>query len=319
MDRAALISRRLKLRHLNVLIEVAEQGSMAKAAERLATSQPFVSKAVADLERLFGRRLLERGPRGVAPTVFGRALLARGTAMLDDLRTSISELEFLADPAAGRLRIGSTEAMATSLLPMIIDRMARRYPRMTFEIVLAGPKTLEERDLRGRRIDVIFGVRLDPVLHADDLDVTVIYRDRLLIFAGQKSPWARRRKIALADLVDARWCLPPPTHPVGSLVADAFRRSGMRPPQNVVTVASAPLTTSLLAGGEFIGVLGSVVHRADMFARASLKALPVKLPADPWPISAATLKTHTPNPVTKIFLGFAREVAKPLAMVKMPG
>src|SRR5215469_14563945 len=319
MDRAALISRRLKLRHLNVLIEVAEQGSMAKAAERLATSQPFVSKAVADLERLFGRRLLERGPRGVAPTVFGRALLARGTAMLDDLRTSISELEFLADPMAGRLRIGSTEAMATSLLPMIVDRMARRYPRMTFEIVLADSATLQERDLRGRRIDLAIGQRLDPVLHDDDLEVAVIYRDRLLIFAGQKSPWARRRKIALADLVDARWCLPPPTHPVGSLVADAFRRSGMRPPQNVVTVASAPLTTSLLAGGEFIGVLGSVVHRADMFARASLKALPVKLPADPWPISAATLKTHTPNPVTKIFLGFAREVAKPLAMVKMPG
>jgi LysR family pca operon transcriptional activator len=60
MDRAALISRRLKLRHLNVLIEVVEQGSMAKAAKRLATSQPFVSKAMADLERMFGRRLLIR-------------------------------------------------------------------------------------------------------------------------------------------------------------------------------------------------------------------------------------------------------------------
>lgn len=312
MDRAALISRRLKLRHLNVLIEVAEQGSMAKAAERLATSQPFVSKAVADLERLFGRRLLERGPRGVAPTVFGRALLARGTAMLDDLRTSISELEFLADPAAGRLRIGSTEAMATTLLPMIIDRMARRCPRMTFEVVLADSKTLTDRDLRGRRIDLIFGLRLDPVLHDDDLDVTVIYRDRLRVVADRKNPWSRRRRIALADLVNERWCLPPPDHPVGSLVADAFRRSGLRPPQNVVTVGSAPFTSGLLANGPFLGVLGSVIHRADLFARTSLKALPVKLPADAWHISAATLKTRTPNPVTKIFLGYAREVAKPL-------
>jgi DNA-binding transcriptional LysR family regulator len=70
--------------------------------------------------------------------------------MLDDLRTSISECEFLPDPAAGRRRIGSTEAMATTLLPMIIDRMARRCPRMTFEVALADSKTLTDRDLRGQ-------------------------------------------------------------------------------------------------------------------------------------------------------------------------
>jgi DNA-binding transcriptional LysR family regulator len=140
-----------------MLLEVVAEGSMAKAAKKLATSQPFVSKAIADLERTLGLRLLERNARGVEPTIYGRALLKRSKAILDDLRTSVSELEFLADPTAGKLRIGSTESMGASLLPTIIDRLSRRYPRMTFEIVIADSATLQERDLRGLRIDLAFG------------------------------------------------------------------------------------------------------------------------------------------------------------------
>ena len=313
MDRAALISRRLKLRHLSVLIEVVEQGSMAKAAKRLATSQPLVSKAIADLERTLGLRLLERRARGVEPTIYGRALLKRGAAILGDLRASVTELQHLADPAGGMLRIGSTEAMGASLLPIVVDRLSRRYPRMAFEIVLADSATLQERDLRGHRIDVAFGQRLDATLHGDDLDVTVIYRDRLCVVAGRDNPLTRRRRIALADLVDEPWCLPPPAHPVGSLVVDAFRHSGLRQPRNVVTAVSAPFTSSLIAKGQVLGVLGAVFHRAYI-DRANLKALPVKLPGDTWQISAATLRRRGSNPLVKLFLDCASEVAKPLSV-----
>jgi DNA-binding transcriptional LysR family regulator len=291
---------------------------MAKAAKRLATSQPFVSKAMADLERMFGRRLLERGARGVEPTIYGRALLKRGAAMLDDLRTGISELELLADPSGGTLRIGSTEAMAASLLPIIVDRLSRKHPRMNFEIVLADSATLQERDLRGRRIDVVFGQRSDPVLHGDDLDVTTIYRDRLCVVAGSNNPWTRRRGIKLADLVGEPWSLPPLTHPVRSLVVEAFRRSGLRQPENVITAVSAPFTAGLLAKGKFLGVLGSVYCRAYV-DRAHIKVLPVKFPADAWEISAATLKTRAPHPLAKLFLDCARDVAKPLSIADARG
>ena len=111
MNRTEQISRRLKLRHLNVLLAIVEQGSMVKAAERVAISQPVVSKAIADLECLVGVRLLDRGPQGIEPTLYGRALLKRSVAIFDDLKTSIDELGALADPGAGDLRIGSTEAV----------------------------------------------------------------------------------------------------------------------------------------------------------------------------------------------------------------
>ena len=192
------ISRRIKLRHLNALLAVAECGSMAKAAQRLAVSQPVVSKAIADLEEIVGLTLLDRGPRGVQPTVYGTTLLKRSVVIFDELRTSVGELEHLADLTAGELRIGSTEAMANGLLPVIIDRLSRRYPRITFEVTLGDPGILQERELRGRRVDLIIGPRVTAGM-ADDLTGTVLYSDRLLIVAGTESPWLRRRKVVLAE------------------------------------------------------------------------------------------------------------------------
>jgi DNA-binding transcriptional LysR family regulator len=63
------IGRRLKLRDLHILLAVVQSGSMAKAAQALAVSQPAVSKAIADLEHTIGLRLLDRSRRGIEPTI----------------------------------------------------------------------------------------------------------------------------------------------------------------------------------------------------------------------------------------------------------
>ena len=100
------IGRRLRLRDLHILMSVARCGGMGKAAAELAVSQPAISKAIADMEHTFGVRLLDRTAQGVEPTLYGRALLKWGAAVFDDLRQGVKEIEFLADPAAGELRIG---------------------------------------------------------------------------------------------------------------------------------------------------------------------------------------------------------------------
>src|SRR6266852_4572567 len=145
MLRAEQISRRLKLRQLNVLVAVVRWGSMAKAAEHLAISQPVVSKAIADLENTLGVRLLDLHPQGVEPTLYGRALLKRSVAIFNDLRTSVSELEFLADPTSGELRIGSTEPMMAGLLTVIVDRLSQQHPRLAFTVTHGDPPTLQDR------------------------------------------------------------------------------------------------------------------------------------------------------------------------------
>jgi DNA-binding transcriptional LysR family regulator len=310
MSRAQQISRRIKLRHLDMFVTVVEQGSMAQAAEQLGTLQPVVSKAIAELERMLGAQLLDRGPRGVAPTTYGRALFKRSKAIFDDLRTGVNELEMLADPSAGELRVGSTEACATGLTPAIVDLLARKFPRIGFEVVVADAKTLLERDLRSRRIDVIVGRRLATA--ADDMQFTRLHHDRVFVVAGISSPWAKRRAVTLAELAEERWCLPPITHPVGAMVADAFRRSGLRYPDGAVTTQSAPFTGSLVASGQFLGVLGSLFLGIES-SRSGLAILPVDLRIAGWQTGLMMLGGQKPTPAMKSFIACAREVAQSVA------
>jgi DNA-binding transcriptional LysR family regulator len=311
MLRAEQISRRLKLRQLNALVAVARYGSMAKAAEHLAISQPVVSKAIAELEQVVGVRLFDRVPHGVEPTVHGLALLRRSTAIFDDLRTSVSELEFLSDPSAGELRIGCEETLATGLLPRLIDQLTQKYPRIIFDVALGDPPTLQQRDLLGRRVELAIMRTAIEDLDAG-LDANLLYDDRLWIVAGARSPWASRRRVSLADLANERWCLPPPDHPVGALVIKAFQRIGLNPPARSVTVGSAQCTSSLVASGQYLGVLGSMfLHFRPPSVR--LKVLSVELPIAAPPISVVTLKNRTLSPVAQLFLDFAREVTKSVA------
>ena len=69
------IGRRMKLQDLHVLMTVVQTGSMRKAATLLNTSQPAISRSIAELENAVGVRLLDRYPHGVGPTAYGQALL----------------------------------------------------------------------------------------------------------------------------------------------------------------------------------------------------------------------------------------------------
>src|SRR3954452_12265080 len=106
MEWETRIGRRLKLRDLHILSAVVEGGSMAKAAAHLRMSQPSISEAIANLETALGVRLLDRGSRGIAPTMYAQALLKRSHVVFDELRQGIRDIEFLADPSAGEVRIG---------------------------------------------------------------------------------------------------------------------------------------------------------------------------------------------------------------------
>src|SRR5262249_37978672 len=99
------IGRRLRLRDLSVFFTVVEYGSMAKAAAKLGVSTPSISEVIAGLEHALGVRLLDRSPQGVVTTPYGKALLARGRAAFDELRQGIRDIEFIADPEAGALRL----------------------------------------------------------------------------------------------------------------------------------------------------------------------------------------------------------------------
>src|SRR5215813_7663138 len=123
------IGRRLKLRDLHILRAAARLGSLGKAGNELAISQPAVSKAITDLERLLGARLLERSPKGVEPTMYGHALLNRSIAIFDEIKQSVSDIDNLADPTAGEIRIACPLAIASTLIPHVFESFVNKHPR----------------------------------------------------------------------------------------------------------------------------------------------------------------------------------------------
>jgi DNA-binding transcriptional LysR family regulator len=301
------IGRRLKLRELYILSTVVKWGSMAKAADHLAMSQPAVSDAIANLEATLDVRLLDRNRRGVEPTIYALALLKRGTVVFDELRQGLRDLEFLADPAAGEVRIACSQALAAGFVPAIIDEFSQRHPHVVFRLIEANTATMEFRELRERNVDLMLGI-VSRAVGGDDTNVDILFDDQLVVVAGAQSRWGRRRKIALAELANEPWILPP-DNAVRALVVEAFRTRGLEGPRDKVTSHSMPVRLHLLATGRFLTVIAGCVlkHNAD---RWSLKALPVDFGVHRLPIAIVTLKNRTLSPAVQLFIQHARSLAE---------
>src|SRR5712692_7202360 len=298
------VGRRLKLRDLHILLTVVQRGSMAKAAAALTISQPAVSKAIADMEHTLGLRLLDRSRNGIEPTAYGRALV-----IFDELKLGVEELAFLSDPTAGELRIGSTESIAAGLLPAVIERFSREYPRVHLDVAQAVMSTLHYRELRERSIDLLLG-RIPTPFVEDDLQADVVYDDQVVVVAGRQSKWARSRRLKLTDLTGEPWILPPADTLAGSLARELFRAGGAEMPRAPITTLSIQLCCRLVASGRFVTTLPTSILRfggRDL----SLKVLPIQLPVQPRPGAVVILKNRMLSPVAKLFIECVRRLVRP--------
>jgi len=304
----ARIGGRMRLRDLHILLMVAQHGSMAKAAAQLGISQPAISESVAALERTLGVRLLERGRRGAEPTTYGSALLKSATAAFDDLRQGVRQIEFLSDPDAGELRVACPESIASGILGPILKRMSERYPRVRLFVEQAVTQPGFPQ-LEARQVDIVltrWGPPLGERASARAFNVEVLFNDRSRLADGKRSPWARRRKIDLADLADAPWITVPSGDIGGAALANAFSRRGLASPAIAVTTYSVHLRYSLAASANFVAALPESVLR---FNPHGLHELPVDLPVPPWPVALVTAKDSL-NPAVARLVECARHVAR---------
>jgi len=303
------IGRRIKLSDLHILLAVAQSGSMAKAANELAVSHPAVSRSISELEHTLGVRLLERNPHGIDLTEFGRAMLSRSHAAFDELRQGVKDIEFLADPTAGEVRIGSTAPLAASFVSTIVDRLHRRCPRMVFHVVNDNTETLQ-RELEERNLDLLVMRRIGAF---DDGRVSfeVLYDNPYFVAAGAKNPWARRRHVELAELIGELWVLPPARSRFGGLVRNVFRAKGLPCPRPAVIAHGLEMIVNLLGTGRYL-----TVHPESVLTFPTkhpfIRKLPIELPIVSGPIGILTLKNRVLSPAAQLFIDCARKVTKPL-------
>jgi DNA-binding transcriptional LysR family regulator len=270
---------RLKLRELQILFSVAQFGSMAKAAAHLSTTQPAVSQAIADLEETVGVRLFDRSAQGVVPTVYGNILLKRGAESFDALKQALREIEFVATAGAGDVWIGCNEPTSLGLVPAVIQRLAKLHPKIIVHAVQAIPSEHGFDRLRDRGLDLVVA-GLAPMPSDDALNVELLFEESFCIVTATHSPWARRRKVTLADLMNEAWIFGEPNNAV-------------------------------LSSGNYVSCIPRSVYRSGAQGH-QIKALPIEMGLK-LPIQIFTLKNRTLSPAAKLFIESAREVAKAIA------
>ncbi len=302
------IRRRLRLRDLDILMAVIDAGSMSKAAIRFNMTQPAVTKVIADLEHTLGARLVNRSRRGVEATPHGLALVKRGTAVFDELRHGVEDLDFLSDPTAGEIRIGCTEMVASAIVWPVLDRLTQQYPRMVFHVIAADAPVLH-RDLSERKVELAISRVAGPL--PEEHTAEILFQDRLVVATGAKNPLMRRRGIALADLATEPWLLPF-DNMFATLVANGFRASGIAPPRMSVSTSSINLRNELWATGRFITVVPEFALRLPR-RHPLLRALPVDLPNSRHPVAVRTLTNRSLSPLAQLFIERVRALTKPLA------
>lgn len=315
MDWSDRIGRRIKLRDLHILIAIADTGSMAKAAAKLRISTPVVSKTMLDLEHTLAVRLLDRGPQGVELTPYGQALLQCGINVFDDMRQGVRSIEHLADPSSGNVRIGCTEIVMSSLVPAIAEKFLRQYPGVRLDVSLTNPGEQQIRELRERNIDLLI-TRGIGQLPGEDVQSEVLFDEPFVAVAGDPSRWAKKRNVALADIIEEPWVLPSYQSAPGALIAEMFRDAGLQPPQPSLSTISSQCTITLISTGQFVGFLPTSVASFNA-RRGGLKILPIRLRSPRVPLAIIFVKNRTMSPAVGLFISCAREVVR--SLVRSPG
>ena len=174
---------------------------------------------------------------------------------------------------------------------------------------LSDVATLHFHFLRERKCELVLS-RVLPGGPESDMNSEPLFNEKFVIVAGPGSKWLQRRKLALADLIDAPWILSRFELVPGAPLFEAF--TGLTFPRAIIFSNSLSLRTKLLADGRFLTLVpGSVLQFGSKHLQ--FKPLPVRLPPSPLPVVITTLKNRMLSPMAQLFIERIRELVKPLA------
>ncbi|MCO7570730.1 pca operon transcription factor PcaQ [Pseudomonas chlororaphis] len=181
------IDTRIKFRHLVCFLEMARQGSLARAADVLAVSQPAMSKTLKELEELLETRLFARSKAGLSLTEAGRAFLRYAGPSVQALREGVSSLRG-GEYAAGLVRIGVLSTVESLLLPEVMRRLHQRHSALTVS-VLTGPSAHLLSQLRVGDLDLVVG-RMTESPEIQGLSFEHLYSESMTLVARPEHPLA---------------------------------------------------------------------------------------------------------------------------------
>ncbi|MGI8761217.1 MAG: LysR substrate-binding domain-containing protein [Jatrophihabitantaceae bacterium] len=218
----------LDVGRLRLLREVALRGTIAAAARSLGLTPSAVSQQLTVLEREAATPLVNRSPRGVRLTGAGQALAARAAEVLDVLACARADLERLAGSVGGPVRIAAVASAAATFVSDAVCALRESHPGIAVSVLAGEPVQALDLLVDGD-VDIAIVDEYDYVPLA--LPEFVIARELCaepLVLLGAVGAFGRRR-IALTQLAEADWVMPPRTAACGLAVRSACRAAGFEP------------------------------------------------------------------------------------------
>lgn len=191
-------------KHLLWLAEIAELGSLSRAARKLHVTQPTLTRAVQVIEDHVGSKVLQRERRGVRPTKIGERLVEIGRGIIENRSRAEDIVDLWREGLDRELRVGVGPMLAASIMGRFFAGLIDDQPRYALRVVSATASGLIER-LNGGALDI--AVAPEQIsLFQEDLVQHKLLSDDLAIFAGRKNPLAQQaRKVLSHELEDRTW------------------------------------------------------------------------------------------------------------------
>ena len=255
-------------KRLGYFVQIAELGSLTRAAERLRIAQPSLSRQMRLLEEELGVTLFTRGHRGMQLTESGEALRAQISGPLRHIGHALYEIRSLPTETTGTVIFGMPPTVAWVLGHALVERVRNAASRISLHIVEAQSGHLLEWMRRG---DLDAAILYGPT--PNGLNATRLLDDEIVLIAGKRSKLASAKKIDLKALAKVPLTLPSDAHGLRIAIETAAAKARVRLTIEA-QVDSLPLTKKLVAGGNTHSLVPRVaVH--DEIRQGEFVAVPM--------------------------------------------
>jgi DNA-binding transcriptional LysR family regulator len=300
------ITRKFRLRHVELIAEVYDSRSILKASRRLNLTQPTVTKALQDIEATLNVPLFERTNRGLEPTPYGEIFARHAKIVLAQLRHAAEELESLRAGYSGKVTVGTLLAASASILPDAVALLKKERPAVAISIVVGTYDILLPALLVGD-LDMVLGRMPESRSHA--LVYEEFYAEPICLVVRRGHPLTRKRRLTLRELANEPWLLPLPETSLRRQIERAFRDASAPLPRNVIESVSILTNRVLLRKSDCIAVMPYHVALDDV-EQQLLSILPVKLKSLESPVGAMLRAPGELPPAASALLACLRVAAR---------
>jgi DNA-binding transcriptional LysR family regulator len=215
-------------RHMGALAAIARTRSISRAAEELGYGQSAVSQQLAALERIVGRRLVDRGtgPRPVTLTPAGEVLHTHCIWILDRLAAAAADLDHLDSGAAGSIRIGAFQSAGARLLPTVLGTFRSQWPSITLAVHTEATDGELVDLLRSGAIDIAF---IESAHAAAGMEILQLLVDRYVAIVPPSHRLASRKTVSLTDFAGEDLLNGKATDSCSTKGESALRAAGVEP------------------------------------------------------------------------------------------